>query len=478
MASDGESPVETMDAAFTPSPNAVDISPDKDGGVLKEIIQEGVGDETPMSGNKVTVHYTGRLTDGTKFDSSKDRGEPFEFNLGKGNVIKAWDIGVATMKKGEVSLLTCKPEYAYGKNGSPPKIPGDSILIFEIEMIDWRGEDLSAKKDEGIIRYQITKGEGTRTPNEGAIVEAHITGKYAGQVFEDREVSFPIGEGCEHGICEGLERAMEKLKKGEKSRIVLKPKYAFKEQGKPEFNVPGNAEVEYEVEMKNFEKAKESWELDSDEKLEQAKFFKEKGTNYFKLEKYTLALKMYKKIIRFLEHESGFEGEKETERKTVLLAGHLNAAMCHLKLQEHVDAKEQCEKALAIDSKSEKGLFRRGQSYLEMGEPELAKSDFEAVLELQPQNKAASNSIILCNKKLKEQKAKEKMIYANMFEKFAKIDNEKEEAERRNQPDVMKTLGEWGDDEKENKGDKELSDFERENPNIVMLNSTDDFKGM
>lgn len=111
---------------------AIDISPNKDGGVQKEIIKEGIGDETPSPGSNVIVHYTGTLMDGTKFDSSKDRNEPFQFELKKGSVIKAWDIGVATMKKGEVALLTCAPEYAYGKNGSPPKIPSNATLKFEV----------------------------------------------------------------------------------------------------------------------------------------------------------------------------------------------------------------------------------------------------------------------------------------------------------------------------------------------------------
>lgn len=111
---------------------AIDISPKKDGGVLKEIIKEGIGEETPASGCKVTVHYTGTLLDGTKFDSSKDRNEPFEFDLGKKSVIKAWDIGVATMKRGEVAILTCAPDYAYRAAGSPPAIPPNATLKFEV----------------------------------------------------------------------------------------------------------------------------------------------------------------------------------------------------------------------------------------------------------------------------------------------------------------------------------------------------------
>ncbi|KAG8534925.1 hypothetical protein GDO81_029915, partial [Engystomops pustulosus] len=97
-----------------------------------EIKKEGGGSETPMIGDKVSVHYTGWLLDGTKFDSSRDRKDKFTFDLGKGQVIKAWDIAVASMKVGEICRVTCKPEYAYGASGSPPKIPPNAVLIFEV----------------------------------------------------------------------------------------------------------------------------------------------------------------------------------------------------------------------------------------------------------------------------------------------------------------------------------------------------------
>jgi FKBP-type peptidyl-prolyl cis-trans isomerase len=88
------------------------------------------------SGDKVRVHYTGRLLDGTKFDSSLDRGDPFEFTLGEGGVIKGWDDGVPGMKKGGKRKLVIPSELAYGKRGSPPKIPPDAPLEFEIELLE------------------------------------------------------------------------------------------------------------------------------------------------------------------------------------------------------------------------------------------------------------------------------------------------------------------------------------------------------
>ncbi|MGH2755675.1 MAG: FKBP-type peptidyl-prolyl cis-trans isomerase [Actinomycetota bacterium] len=101
-----------------------------------EITDTKCGDgEVAESGNTVEVHYVGTLEDGTQFDSSRERGEPFEFPLGSGMVIQGWDEGVVGMAVGGVRTLTIPPELGYGAEGAGDLIPPDSTLIFEIELL-------------------------------------------------------------------------------------------------------------------------------------------------------------------------------------------------------------------------------------------------------------------------------------------------------------------------------------------------------
>ncbi len=128
-APDAMQPAKQVESTKNTTMNSNDVK-----GLKIEDIKVGTGKEV-KSGDTVVIHYVGTLTDGTKFDSSYDRGKPFETQIGTGQVIKGWDLGVVGMKVGGKRKLTIPPELAYGDQAVGP-IPANSTLIFEVELID------------------------------------------------------------------------------------------------------------------------------------------------------------------------------------------------------------------------------------------------------------------------------------------------------------------------------------------------------
>ncbi|SVE34874.1 uncharacterized protein METZ01_LOCUS487728, partial [marine metagenome] len=142
-----------------------------------------IGDgEMPNKGDKVEVHYTGTLEDGTKFDSSLDRNKSFSFTLGAGQVIKGWDEGLATMKIGGKRKLIIPPELGYGSRATGT-IPANSVLTFEVELLNvvkaFKDSDFDLPgrevlTDSGIRMIIHKEGSGV-TPNKGQTVQVHYT---------------------------------------------------------------------------------------------------------------------------------------------------------------------------------------------------------------------------------------------------------------------------------------------------------------
>ena len=123
MAGSNDGPPE-VNLPSTPLPNGMEFID----------IQVGAGDQA-LAGKLVTVHYTGWLTDGKKFDSSRDRNRPFDFQLGAGNVIRGWDEGVQGMRVGGQRRLIIPPSLGYGQRGAPGAIPPNATLIFDVELL-------------------------------------------------------------------------------------------------------------------------------------------------------------------------------------------------------------------------------------------------------------------------------------------------------------------------------------------------------
>ncbi|KAF6263773.1 hypothetical protein COO60DRAFT_342981 [Scenedesmus sp. NREL 46B-D3] len=220
-----------------------------DGGCKKTILRKGEGWEVPEVGDEVTVHYVGTLLDGTKFDSSRDRGDYFSFQLGKGKVIKGWDTGVASMKKGELANLVCRADYAYGAAGSPPTIPPDATLQFEVELISWKSvKDITG--DGGVIKTIVSEGQGWQNPKaaDEAVVtysarlkpapspeEAAAAAAAAKKPQSAAELGLPVVASSPEGgavfevgqaPCSGFAAALKSMKQHESAVLLLKPEYA------------------------------------------------------------------------------------------------------------------------------------------------------------------------------------------------------------------------------------------------------------
>ena len=204
-------------------PEVGDIVDIKEKDLTKEFVVLGSGWQTPEKGDEVSVHYVGTLDDGTTFDSSRDRGLPFTFNLGVGEVIKGWDEGVATMKKGEKSILTCAPEYAYGVTGSPPKIPPNSTLKFEVELLSWKSvKDIAG--DGGVIKKTLQEGAGWDKPkNKDEVFYTYTATTEEGTELYSCEDEMQV---VEQIASAGLKKCLETMKRGEQAHVILTSSYA------------------------------------------------------------------------------------------------------------------------------------------------------------------------------------------------------------------------------------------------------------
>lgn len=205
----------------------VDVSVAQDGGVLKKILQAAPDDAEgpPPKGMEVTAHYTGTLeSDGSKFDSKVDRGQPFKFTIGQGQVIRAWDEGFASMKVGEKAILKCSPDYAYGASGSPPKIPPSSTLLFEVELLGFQEkpkQKWEMSPEEKIEKAKKLKDEGTNLFRQKSFFDAAKTYEdAAGYVFEDEDGEFVPDDDKPLYVACWSNAAMAFLKEGEWAEAI------------------------------------------------------------------------------------------------------------------------------------------------------------------------------------------------------------------------------------------------------------------
>lgn len=228
-----------------------------DSGLRYIIWKKGEG-EQPENGDKVSVHYAGRLTDGSPFDDSYKRGKPFSFPLGGGRVIKGWDEGIAYLNVGDSATLIIPSELGYG-TVDRPTIPANSTLIFDVQLMevkkvikpvafDVAGKDTTVS-GTGLKYIRMNKTDGAAvTP--GSTVSVHYTGYLLdGTVFDSsvsrgEPIAFPIGEGR---VIKGWDEGIAYLKVGEKARLIIDPELGYGSRAMGP--IPANSTLVFDVEL-------------------------------------------------------------------------------------------------------------------------------------------------------------------------------------------------------------------------------------
>jgi len=227
---------------------------------LQYVIEDGGTDVLPEAGDVVQVHYTGKLADGTVFDSSYDRNQPIAFPLGKGFVIPGWDEGISLLNVGGKAKLIVPPELAYGENGVMGVIPPNATLYFEVELIDILPGSPEAPAEvaaedyitteSGLKYYDFEEGDGV-TPEPGQMVSVHYTGwledgtKFDSSLDWGNPFVFPVG--MEY-VIPGWDEGVSTMKVGGKRQLVIPAELAYGEEGAGEV-IPPDATLIFEVEL-------------------------------------------------------------------------------------------------------------------------------------------------------------------------------------------------------------------------------------
>ncbi|PRQ18340.1 putative peptidylprolyl isomerase [Rosa chinensis] len=251
----------------------------KDGGIIKKVLKEGEEweRENPKDLDEVIVKFEAHLEDKTLVAKS----DPVEFTVKEGYFCPALAKAVKTMKKAEKVLLTVKPQYGFGDKGKPASgdegaVPPNATLHITLELVSWRTVS-ELTDDQKVIKKILKEGEGDERPNEGAFVTVKLIGKLQdGKEFLKKghaggEEPFAFKTDKEQ-VIEGLDRAVVTMKKGEIAVVIIAPEYGFgsSESQQELAVVPPNSTLYYEIELVSFVKDKESWDMNTLNKMEAA----------------------------------------------------------------------------------------------------------------------------------------------------------------------------------------------------------------
>eukprot|EP00418_Pyrodinium_bahamense_P021980 CAMPEP_0179131474 /NCGR_PEP_ID=MMETSP0796-20121207/62457_1 /TAXON_ID=73915 /ORGANISM="Pyrodinium bahamense, Strain pbaha01" /LENGTH=416 /DNA_ID=CAMNT_0020830403 /DNA_START=384 /DNA_END=1634 /DNA_ORIENTATION=+ len=276
-------------------------------------------------------------------------------------------------------------------------------------------KDCSLSKNKSVMKKQVKEGEGWDTPKDAGkvklLVGAATDGSAALPNFAAKTLEFTAGNG---EVCDALECAVLEMKKGERAIVTCtKPNMCMEAQlGLKE--LPMADKVVFTLELTEFEKAKDTWSMSEEEKVDFGVARKDVGSQLFKAARIEMALERYKKVIDLFSYIDNFKEENKTKAKDLKKVCELNKAACHLKLSQFQDAKKSCDNVLKEESENVKAHFRHAQAEFGLQEFASCMKDLKRVIELDPQNREARALLKQAQVGQKEEDKKVKGMFAKM----------------------------------------------------------------
>ncbi|CAA7046206.1 unnamed protein product [Microthlaspi erraticum] len=437
-------------------------------GVVKKIINEGEGWESPREPYEVKARISAKSGDGQVIFSHTE--EPYFFTIGKSEVPKGLEIGIGTMARKEKAVIYVRKQYL--TESSLMHIAQDLEEVhFEVELVHFiQVRDMLG--DGRLMKRRIQDGRG-EFPMDCPLQDSRLSVHYKGMLLNeektifydsrvdnnDQPLEFSSGEGT---VPEGFEMCTRLMLPGEIALVTCPPDYAYDKFPRPP-GVPEGAHVQWEIELLSFETPRDWTGLNFQSIMNEAENIRSTGNRLFKEGKFELAKAKYEKVLREFNHvnpQDDEEGKVFGDTRNML---HLNVAACLLKMGEWRKSVETCNKVLEGKPSHVKGLFRRGMAYMAGAEYEDARNDFNTMIKVDKSSEAdATAALLKLKQKEQEAESKARKQFKGLFDKkpgeITEVGSEiREESKTIEEVDETKDI----DDDDDDDDDDETQEEER-----------------
>eukprot|EP00899_Mesostigma_viride_P024598 jgi/Mesvir1/5322/Mv15413-RA.1 len=400
----------------------------EDGLVFKQVLSEGNGWEQPRADYEVQLRIAGRGPDGEVFFSSdKCKGGVLRYVVGKQQVPEELELAVKEMLVGEsASIVMRAPRINPG--GAIAQVPaGVPSVEYKVELLDMtQVRDLVGNGK--VIKRRLRTGEGmfpVDCPVEDCTVTIRYKGTLAdGTVFYDgwrdkggEPIVVDTGQGL---LPEGLDMAVRLMCRKELASVTAEAEYAYDKFPSRPADVPDGASVAWEVELLDFEAAKNWNRIDFGEQMADALAAKEQGNRVFGRGDYALAAQKYRKLIQKLDRVRGDTPEEAAQVDAIKLPCMLNLAACCVKTDDFGEAIKMCSRVIDYDPMNAKAYYRRGTAFMSMGDFENASIDFKQMALCDDSyKKDSAAALATLARKQEAHKRQEKNLFGGMFSRSA-----------------------------------------------------------